>query len=274
MNEKNRIGFTTMTFKPALLAGEVTLPQLFEWGAGQGFGWVEVRDFELSFSESELKAIKVDAARYGLRVHYAWDSTSVYEQGDRERFFKGIQNAAFFGEGTCSRVTIAPELIHAEQGKIGYSAEEFQVLSERISEYSRYAAERGIVLAFENSLEPLNGFEALLSAVPEMRMTFDTANTFNEVNTGKPLSWIQLRDFTRRCAHQIPYVHLKSFKNGETCADLIPDGEVPLAELIPLLNRDAWLCVELPADESLASCRQRVETGLALVLRLTNTDRE
>ncbi|MEI8205391.1 MAG: sugar phosphate isomerase/epimerase [Kiritimatiellales bacterium] len=267
---KHHIGFTTMTFKPSLLAGEISIPQLFEWGAGKGFDWVEVRDFELTFSEPELLAIRADAKRQGLRVHYAWDATSVYEVKDRERFFKGIRNAALFGEGTCSRVMIAPELIHAEQGKIGYSAEEIPVLTARIREYGQYAVKYGVILAFENSKEPIAGFEDLLEAVPAMRMTFDTANTFNQETIGVPLSWAQLKNFVLRRAGQIPYVHLKSFKNGQTQSGLIADGEVPFAELLPLLSEDAWLCVELPADDSFSSGMERVGSGLKLVSRLVD----
>ncbi len=260
-----KIGFTTMTFKSALLAGEITLPELFEWGAQKGFDWVEVRDFELSFTETELLAIKIDAKRCGLRVHYAWDTTSVYKVEDRERFLQGIRNAAFFGEGTCSRVVIAPELMNPAQGKVGYSAAEFQVLVEYIREYIQYAEARGVILVFENSVEPIDGFEALLSAVPQMRMTFDTANTFNEANTGEPLTWPQLKAFTVRRKEQIPYVHLKSFKDGATQPELLSDGEVPLEELLLLLDTTAWLCVELPADDQLSSCLERVENGLRRV---------
>lgn len=268
------IGFTTMSFKPALLSGKVTLSDLFAWGATQGFGWVELRDFELNFSQSRLLAIKADAESHGLRVHYAWDSTSVYEVEDRVRFFQGIDNAALFGEGTCSRVVVAPELMCADRGKIGYSTKEFQVLTRRIHEYNLYAVARGVILVFENSLEPIGGFDALLAAVPGMRMALDTANTFNEVNTGMPLTWTQLKTFAFRRNGQIPYVHLKSSINGETCPDLLADGDVPLFGLCRLLNEGTWLCVELPADESLSSCFERVKNGFTLIHNLRESSCE
>ncbi len=254
-----------MTFRPALLAGEITLPELFEWGAEKGFNWVEVRDFKLSFSETELLAIKTDAGRCGLRVHYAWDTTSAYKAEDRERFLQGIRNAAFFGDGTCSRIVIAPELINAGEGKIGYSRAEFQSLEKHLCEYCRYAADRGVTLTFENSLETLSGFEAFLDAEPEMRMTLDTANTFNSENTGAELTWPAFREFIIRRKGQIPYVHLKSSRDGVTVPDLLENGDVPLAELIGLIQQDAWLCVELPMHENLSFCMSRVSAGRSLL---------
>ena len=256
-----------MSFKPALLSGEITLPELFRWGAKKGFDWVEVRDFELNFSEADLRSIKTDAEGCGLRVHYAWDSTSVCNVEDCERFFRGIRNAAFFGEVTCSRVVIAPEKMDAANGKVGYSAGEFQTLEKQIRSYIAYAETLGVTLVFENSLEPLDGFEAFLEAVPAMQMTLDTANTFNDANTGEQLEWSRFRDFVLRRKDQIPYVHLKSSLNGQTCPDLLENGDVPLVELLPTLNSSAWLCVELPADDSLESCFRRLEEGAELVHR-------
>ncbi|MEI8205759.1 MAG: TIM barrel protein [Kiritimatiellales bacterium] len=244
------------------------MSELFKWGVKQGFNWVEVRDFELNFSETELLTIKTAAKRCGLRVHYAWDTTSVYKIEDRERILKGICNAALFGSGTCSRIVIAPELMNPAAGKSGYSVAEFQVLTKNIREYVQYANERGVTLVFENSLEPIDTFEALLENLPDMRMTFDTANTFNEANTGATLSWPQLKAFTARRKEQIPYVHLKSFKDGVTQSELLPDGKVPLKELMSLLDPTAWLCVGLPSNDQLSSGLERVANGLRLVKSL------
>lgn len=264
---ENRLGFTTMTFKPALLAGEVSLSQLFEWGMKSGFGWVEVRDFNLHFTQDQLRQIKKDADRWNLRVHYAWDSTSVYNPEDCARFEQGICNAAFFGEGTCSRIVIAPELMAPDDGKVDYSAEESKVLISRLREIARFAADVGVIPVFENSGETVPGYDALLEAVPEMRMTLDTANSFNETNTGAPLRWPEFRDFIVRRCGQIPYVHLKSSLNGKTCFDLLETGDMPLGELFLILNEEAWFCVELPSNESLESCFRRLEAGAELVRR-------
>lgn len=256
------IGFTTMTFKPALLAGEIRHSELFAWAAEQGFGWVEVRDFELDFSQEQLQTIMDAATACGLRPHYAWDTTSLFPEEDQARIRRGIDNAALFGEGTCSRIVIAPELM---ANQTGYTAEEFQALEKHIREAVTYAMERGVTLVFENSQETLDGFEAFLEAVPEMRMTLDTANTFNDENTGEALVWPAFREFIIRRKGQIPYVHLKSSREGKTVPDLLENGDVPLAELFPLLQASAWLCVELPTEGTLASTFKRVQTGKKLV---------
>jgi sugar phosphate isomerase/epimerase len=266
MNRK--FGFTTMTFKPVLLAGGVSLQGLFEWGAERGFDWVEVRDFDLSFSEADLLKVKSDAERCGLRVHYAWDGTSIYPAEDLERIFGGIRNASLFGEGTCSRIVIAPELICAAEGKMNYSAQESDQIITHLGEIVRYASRHGVILVFENSLETVGGFEFLLDAVPEMRMTLDTANTFNADNTGESLEWPRFKEFICRRKEQIPYVHLKSSVAGETVPDLLEGGDVPLAGLLSLLDANGWLCVELPADDRLSSCLARLESGLKLMRHL------
>jgi len=270
---RHRIGFTTITFKPALLEGRISLPDLFDWGREQGFDWVELRDFTLSFSEAELLQARQAAEACGLRVHYAWDAVSVHAAADRDRFLKGLRNAALFGPGTCSRVGIAAECIDAAGGRKGYSAAEFEVLTRHIREYTAYAEERGVVAAFENGMEPLRterayGLEDLLEAVPAMRMTLDIANTFNAENTGEPLDGPQFLAFVDRYKERFPYVHLKSWKDGRLHDGLLAEGEVRLADLFPRLMPEAWLCVELPMSDSPESGFVRVAAGLETVRRL------
>lgn len=263
------IGFTTMTFKPALQAGTLDLPELFQWGADRGFSWVEVRDFDSDFSEDQVRQIRMLAEDCGLRPHYAWDSTSLFAGTDQERIRKGIERAALFGAGTCSRIVIAPERIGAETGTVDYSAADLAIISGHIRDTIAYAVGRGVIPVFENSVETLRGFDALLEDIPEMRMTLDSANSFVAENTGEPLTWPMFRDFIIRRRDRIPYVHLKSSRSGTVVPELLENGDVPLAELLSLLNETAWLCVELPAEGTPACCFQRLEDGFERVRRLS-----
>jgi len=264
-----KIGFTTQTFKKVLLTGKITLDEVLEWGAQQSVEWIELRDFNLDYTQDELLEAKAAAERLNLRLHYAWDTTCFHNSADRDRIRKGIENATLFGEGTYSRVVVAPSLIDAANGKPGYSGEEFDVIVRNIREHIDAAEKSGVNLAFENSLETLPAFEALLEAIPEMRMTFDIANIFNRAGTGGETTWPHLREFTLRRKHQAPYIHLKSCKNGVVQKELLSHSDVPLPELLPCLHEEAWLCVEVPPTGDPDCCKKRVKDGLELVLSLT-----
>ncbi len=254
-----------MTFKQVLLAGEITLDELMSWGSTQGFGWIELRDFDLDFTVECLREAKAAADRAGLRVHYAWDGACAGDL-DPARFFRGIRNAALFGPGTCARVVLAPEAVERANG--AYPKRELDRLGSRLEEYMGAAADHGITLVFENSAETIAGFEALLDRVPGLNVALDTANCFAAAAAaGAPLSWSELKGFVRRRSGQIPYVHLKSSIAGTVQPELLDHGDFPLGELLPLLPENVWRCVELPADGDLQSCVARVARGLGALRR-------
>ncbi len=266
-----KIGFTTQTFKEVLLTEKTTLNEVLEWGAQQSVDWIELRDFSLDYTTDELLKAKATAERLNLRLHYAWDTTCFHSPNDHHRIRKGIENAALFGNGTCSRVVIAPDLIDAANGKSGYSNEEFEVIVCNIREHIDTAKENGVHLVFENSLETINEFDALLEAIPDMLATFDIANFFNHKETGAEETWADLKTFSIRRKHQLPYVHLKSCKNRVLQQELLRDGDVPLDELFNHLHENAVLCVELPLSYDLDCCNRRVKNGLDLTRSLKQT---
>jgi sugar phosphate isomerase/epimerase len=259
------LGFTTMTFKQPLQRGAVSLEALFARGRELGFGWVELRDFDLAYSESELLAARALARRLGLRVHYAWDGPAL---ADHAAYNRALHRAALFGPGVCSRVVVAPELIRPAAGKAAYDEGELISIVALLHPRVAAAARLGITLVFENSLEPLFstptrlGFDCLLAALPEMRMTLDTGNPCNAATMVQPVPGDEVLAFARRWSGRIPYLHHKSTCAGVLQSELRADGDVPLPELLAGLSPETWHCVELPGDESTESGWRRLAAGL------------
>ena len=259
------LGLATNTYKKVLESGELTLRELITWAAGRGFSWVEIRDADVKMSEQELLDMKELADKLQVRLHYAWDNEDLLCKP--ESFLKGIENAALFGDGTCSRVLLAPNTV---KGKKGYTREEMEALVPIINFYVKKAGEKNIYLCFENAMEPLRGdgetyfgMEDLLERCPEMCVTFDAANACSSTTCVNPTEAELIQDY-QKYAERNFYFHLKLTKNHEVLDTLEADGDFDLHKLFEAFekNPNMLVCLEIPQQLSLVKMQKAVEDSL------------
>ncbi len=269
---KSSIGFTSRTFASAAKKAAITLDGLIAWAAGQGFGWMEIRDTSLDLTEDALKRLCNAAAAASLRLHYAWDGTNILDPGDVEKLQRGVRNCSVFGPGTFARLTIAGHAIRDDKSRTGYRSGELQTLRERISQYVRIAQERKVRLVFENSSEPMSaaakgeiGIRELLEAVPSMEMTFDPGNFMDRAHNRSWSTAEEIRTFYAAYSKRLPYVHVKMTRDNLVQPELIEDGDLDVGFFRRILAEGKPVCIELSEAEDLETCKQRVSSGKALL---------
>ena len=261
----NQIGFTTQTFVNFIEDKSISVKDLIEWAADQGFKWVEVRDPQIKMSKEYLKIIKNQAEHLGIRIHYAWDGTNILNADHEYSIRKGIENAEIFGKDTMSRIVIAPSNITEEESKLGYSADEFLQVSKTISKYNKIAASHGVTLVYENSVEPILGDKKLYFGMteimkenPEMKITFDPANSMCKDNARVPAKEGQVVSFSKNYSNQIPYIHIKSTEGNILQSNLLLKADFDILEILSILNDSTLACVELPPETDLRLCKEKV----------------
>ena len=274
VNEKNRtgLGLASNTYKQVLASGELTMRELLCWAAGRGFSWVEVRDPEVKMSREELLDLKELAEKWNLTIHYSWDNADILQED--ERFYRGMENAALFGTGTCCRVLLAPETV---KGQKGYTRGHLEQILPVLQKYVNRSKELGICLCFENAMEPIfgdgctyYGMAELLEQCPEMCVTFDAANATNCTTCVNP-SEEELLAYYRRFSDRIFYFHMKSTREHVLLDTVELDGDFHLSALLDAFsaNPDMKICLEIPQQPDLVKMTEAVERSLDVLARRT-----
>lgn len=273
-NSAQRLGITTNSFSSCLSSGEITLKEIIKWAFEMGFSWAEVRDPHMCMDREMLKDLKNTGDEVNMKLQYAWDNTDVLNTGD-EIFMKGFENAAVFGEGSQCRISISPKLITDIEGKIGYTADEFEAIVSKIERYHKYASDNKIVESYENSFEPLKGdgksyfgMSELLSRCSVLNTTFDPSNFTNRQNARVNPTHEELLNYYRAYYKQIPYCHLKMTK----CNTLLPtvecSGDYNLKIFIEEFakNPEMLLCLELPSQDRLDVIQENITKSIDFLI--------
>lgn len=257
-----RLGMTSQTFSKAIKSGTCSQRDVIEWAAGQGFAWIEIRDFDLSMARDEVRALAGVARGCGILMQYSWDGTDLVID-PRESMEKGMDNASECGPGSMARVAIAPKYLQ-DRASPGYPEEVFEELLPRIGRLVSGAKDRGLTMVFENSFEPLRGcpgryrgMQDFIDAVPGFRMTFDPANALNAAQSRVTQTWSEALEFYNRNVEAVPYMHLKSTLGSVLQERIISGGDIAFGAFISRFPVSAMVCIELPAcnDSSTAQAR-------------------
>jgi sugar phosphate isomerase/epimerase len=259
-----KLGITMQTFIRTLEAGTADELDIIAFAAGLGLDFVEIRNKNMYLDRARLEQIKEHADNLNIAIQYAWDGGSLLDDDYIEVYSHHLDNADIFGPGTISRVIIDPQLIRNRETPMDYTTDEMDIIHEHLAYVNRMANEKGIVLAYENSFESVWGFTDILEKNPGMVMTFDPANFLNCEQQKKISDPDNVMQFYRKYQKAIPYVHIKSTKDGALKDTVVSDGDFDWKAFFKLF--DGWACLELPASEKAADCRQRISDSL-LVLR-------
>ncbi|WP_101876582.1 sugar phosphate isomerase/epimerase family protein [Lachnoclostridium edouardi] len=267
-NIKTGLGLAGNTYKQVIQKGEITLGELIAWAAGRGFSWFELRDAGVTMEREELLRLKALADTLGLRIHYSWDNEDVFKED--EKFYKGMEQAALFGRGTCCRVLVASK---AAAGKKGYSKEEFNRLVPVINQYVKKAGELGINLCFENSMEPLFGdgasyfgMDELMEACKGMCATLDAANATNETTMVNPEEE-DIISYYNKYKDRIFYYHLKVTRDHKLLDTVETEGDFHVKKLFKEFskNPEMKICLEIPQKKTLADLNRTVERSIQVL---------
>jgi sugar phosphate isomerase/epimerase len=260
------LGLTTNTFMKFIKNSEITNEQIIKWAYDFGFSWVELRDPDVSMSNEDLLMLKELADGFNIRIHYAWDVTDLLHPNDAI-FFRGVEKAGIFGQETHSRVVIAPDSIKNVEDKKGYTQAEFQQILSMIKKYTIYAAEKGIIVCFENAFEPIRGdgceyfgMSELLDEAKDMRTTFDPGNFTNRMQSRALPTAAAVLEYTCNYKAQIPYFHIKTTLDYNLLpyVDYTTDFDMA-AIFVEMANTQNMLfCLELPADKTLTATKENM----------------
>jgi sugar phosphate isomerase/epimerase len=251
-----KLGLTLQTFLDALAAEHADERDIISFASGQGLDFVEIRNKNRCLDEARLNRIKAVADSLKITIQYAWDGGSLLDDDYTETYKYHLNNAEMFGAGTICRVIIDPQLIRSRETPSDYTEDEMDIIHKRLSDVMRLAEEKGVVLAYENSFESVSGFTGLLEKNPGMFMTLDTANFLNlkqQKQISNPAAVMQLY---KKYQSAIPYVHIKSTKDGVLKDTFIADGDFDWRTFFRLY--DGWTCLELPASDQTADCKKRI----------------
>jgi sugar phosphate isomerase/epimerase len=173
-----------------------------------------------------------------------------------------------FGRETICRVVIDARLIKSRSIPRDYTKDEMITIRERLSKVTELAKEKGITLAYENSLESVSGFSSLLENNPQMSMTLDTANFLNQEQQKHVSDAESVMNLYVQKQKMIPYVHIKSTKDHILQDTVIEDGDFDWKAFLRLYNGP--ICIELPAGCSFQDCRQRVAVSQNTIRELSD----
>lgn len=264
------LGLTTQTFTNVLTSRQCCEEEILDFAAEIDLNWVELRDKGLHYSADRLHALKQYAESKNIRIHYAWDAGSILDDGALEEYTCGIRNAALFGDGTISRVTLDTTWIMKSEG-IGYSRCIFEKMTDRIQAVQELADKMGTVLAFENAFEPVScqdgfSFPEFFEVIPNMKMTFDSANFLNREQQKQLPKPEQVKEFYCRWKDRIPYLHLKSTVRNTMSPVLEENADFSFQEFLG--DHTKWFCIELPAQplvrqcmENLLASKEKIQNG-------------
>lgn len=257
-----KLGITTQTFINCIFKKEIDEIDVINFAKNSGFNWVEIRNKNFHIAQMMLKRIKSAAEERNIKVHYAWDGGSLFDDNYDELFKKHIKIASMFGKNVISRVTIDTSKINSQPNKIGYTQCEFDIIVKRMNHVIEIASLNHVSLAFENAFEPLcgkpgeyYGFTELLKHCRAMKMTLDTANFLNSAQQKELPSQNDVKELFSRFCTQIPYIHIKSTKNNLLENVITANGDF---NWLPILQEDKWYCIELPAQDNFERCKQMV----------------
>ena len=272
--DRDSLGLTTKTFMKLIDKKVISHEEILQWAADKGFKWIEVRDNDAGMDKARLEGLLSLAKEHGLRLHYAWDGGDLLTEEDEILFRKGIMNAAVFGSGTCSRITLSVNSFKVGNFKRGYSKEEFDRLCNVILRYEKIAAEHYITIVYENAYESVEGdgktffgMRELMNAVPGMKITFDPGNFMNKEQVKTTYRWAEVRDFYMEFKSRIPYIHLKSTKNNVLIEKLAIDGDIDYSILFENSSPIDLFCIELPGIEDLEQCKANIEEAYSLITK-------
>lgn len=262
------LGLASNTYKQVIQSGEMTLKELVAWAAGRGFSWIEVRDAQVEMTREELEDIRRFAEKLEVRIHYSWDNQDILKED--ECFYRGMENAAVFGKGTCCRVLVAP---NAVKGKRGYTKDEMEIIVPVLDKYIRKSEEMGIHLCFENAMEPIFGdgteyfgMNELLERCPGMCVTFDAANATNHTTRVNPTEEELLKYFEKFC-DRIFYFHLKVTRDHKLLDTVETEGDFHIKKLFDAFsaNSGMMICLEIPQQPDLVKMTAAVERSLEVL---------
>jgi Sugar phosphate isomerases/epimerases len=275
MRSNRGLGFTTQTFMKLIETNAMSTGEALKWAAACGFSWVEVRDPFIGFSKKYISDLIGLGDSLGLKLHYAWDTCNLLDAGNADILEKGLNNAAVFGEGTFSRVTIAYQNIIDIPWKLGYTKEEFDKLRIAIKKCIHMADAKGIKIVFENGGEPLYGDQAgyygigeLLDEIPDMKLAFDPANLLNKQETRAVPRWDEVIEFSCKFKDQIPYMHVKATKDNILLDNLILDGDIDYHGLMGCVRDGTMICLELPSISDKELCMKNVLDAMHLLSKM------
>lgn len=265
------LGLASNTYKQVIQSGEMTLKEMIAWAAGRGFSWVEVRDANVDMTQEALEDIRKFAEKMAVRIHYSWDNQDVLKED--EKFYKGMENAAIFGKGTCCRVLIAPNTV---KGKDGYTKDEMERILPVLNKYIKKSEEMGIHLCFENAMEPIFGdgtryfgMNELMERCLGMCVTFDAANATNHTTCVNPTE-DELLEYYEKFRDRIFYFHLKVTRNHKLLDTVEADGDFHIEKLFEAFSKNdgMMICLEIPQQPDLVRMTAAVESSLKVLKEL------
>jgi sugar phosphate isomerase/epimerase len=260
------LGLTTNTFMKFIKNDEITNEQIIKWAHDYGFSWVELRDPGVSMNKEYLRQLKDVGDILNIRLHYAWDCNDLLHPNDAI-FFSGIERACIFGEKTYSRVLIAPDSIKNIADKKGYTQAEFQQILPMIEKYTTYAAEKGIIVCFENAFEPVHGdgceyfgMRELLDKARGMKTTFDPGNFTNQMQSRALPTASAVLEYACNYKEQIPYFHIKTTLDYNLLPYVDHTKDFDMAAIfVEMANvQNVLFCLELPASKTLTDTKENI----------------
>ncbi len=280
-------GMSTYSLSRAIIAQEMTVPDVIEWTKEIGGEHVEIVPigYDLTQQPELVPAIRrkaeqvgIDISNYTVAANFVCEDESAFRQ-EIERVKREVDIAVALGV-KLFRHDVASR--PPEQSSIVYFQNDLPKLAEACRQIAEYAADFGITTSVENHgfyMQASERVESLIAAVgrPNFKTTLDIGNFMcvdespvrGVRNNVSLASMIHLKDFYLRSKHLNPGNGWFQTAGGDYLRGaIVGQGDIDMREVLRIIKAsgyDGYLSIEF---EGLEDCRFGAQTGLENAKRM------
>ncbi len=264
-----KLGFTTQNFLAAMPVSLETSKQFIDYGAEQGYAWLELRDPNAELSVEESQEIAAYAQEKDIEVSYAIQK-GLLDDDFWPTFEKGLQNAVVFEGPKLIRSLASLSEFASDTAKQGWTQEELVIAVQYADSAAELANEAGLQYVVENGGEPFFGqgeqyfgvADLFTQASEQVGWQFDTANPFSVARVHGATD--SIRNYLQANVGNLFYIHLKSAQNGQA-QEVLGENPLPLPEVLQLLSEHSvpYVAIELQAVDNQEQAFANQEQSLA-----------
>jgi sugar phosphate isomerase/epimerase len=254
------IGFSTQNFLKALPLNVPGLTEIIEYGAKEGYQFVEIRDQFVDLSTDDCKALADVAKKNNVDLVYVFNSNPL-DPGFFDLFERALSNVLVLPGPGILRSLASKTEFDADAARKGWSKAELTRIASISENCAAICKSKNLRFVFENSREAFFGdgstyfgLTDLFASTTGPGLQLDIANLF--MNSSRVVNDPEMiLEYLPVLGNRWVETHLKTVHNGEP-QPVLADNPISVVKILELMHKQniKYVALELAAVESKQQC--------------------
>ena len=255
-----KIGFSTQNFLKCMPLDVISIKEIINYAAQEGYSFIELRDSEASLLLNECKTLAEFAESKDIEIIYEININPL-APNFLSIFQKSLENiTAFPGKGIIRTIVSNTEFT-SDINKKGWNEQELNQIIELAENCGELAQEHGCRFIVENANEAFfgmdtvyYGFADFFNRTKKVGLQFDTANPFQNTSREKA-DPKQVEEYLTTVLDRWVTTHLKSCKDG-IFQPALDDNPLDFEKVLSLMsaNNITYVALELASVPDKRTC--------------------